>query len=145
MMKKKKTAFTFIELVVVISIIGLLASIVLVSLRDSRAKARDAQIKSYMHQLRNAAEMSYIKNNESYSQICDESDNTLVNSGEIGLLEEAIKKENGDQDLTCFESADKKAFAVSSPLQARVGKHWCVESAGLSIEIDNPITSATCQ
>ena len=140
-----KKGFTLIELAVVIAIIGIIATIVLVNVRGSKAKARDANIQSSMHQLRNAAEMSYIRNNESYTEVCDEADNTLSNAGELGLLEEAIKKDNGNKDITCFESSDKKDFAASSPLVARQQKHWCVESAGLSIELNNPITSARCE
>ncbi len=44
--KKKKKGFTLIELLIVIAIIGILASIVLVSLNSSRTKARGAAFKS---------------------------------------------------------------------------------------------------
>ena len=140
-----KKGFTLIELLVVVAIISLLASIILVNVRGAKVKARDASIQSSMHQVRNAAEMSYVNSNESYTNVCDEDDQTLSNIGEFAYLEAAIKKENGNQDIKCYESADKRDFAVSSPMVAKQGKHWCVESAGLSIELDNPISSAICQ
>ena len=54
---KNGAGFTLIELLVVIAIIGLLASIVLVSLGGARAKARDAKRVSDIRQISLAMEM----------------------------------------------------------------------------------------
>ncbi len=54
-----KKGFTLIELLVVIAVIGVLSSIVLVSLSGVRGKARDAIRQSDMSQIRKALEVYY--------------------------------------------------------------------------------------
>ncbi len=63
--KKVQKGFTLIELLVVIAIIGVLATIVLVSLNTARSKARDSRRVSDMRQLALALEM-YYDDNDAY-------------------------------------------------------------------------------
>ncbi len=58
-MKSRQKAFTLIELLVVIAIIGLLASIVMVSLSSARSKARDAKRKGDLKSISTALELYY--------------------------------------------------------------------------------------
>lgn len=65
MIFSKNKGFTLIELLVVIAIIGLLASVVLVSMGGARAKARDAKRQQELDSISLAIELYYNKT-ESY-------------------------------------------------------------------------------
>ncbi len=58
-MKKQQKGFTLIELLVVIAIIGILSTIVMVSLNTARGKARDARRVTDVRQLQLALQMYY--------------------------------------------------------------------------------------
>lgn len=61
----KDRGFTLVELLVVISIISLLASIVLTTVNSARAKARDARRLAEVRQIRLALDF-YLDNNNTY-------------------------------------------------------------------------------
>ncbi|MDP3993365.1 MAG: type II secretion system protein [bacterium] len=75
--RQSNRGFTLIELLVVIAIIGLLASIVMVSLNTARSKARDARRLADMRQLQLALEL-YFNDNNAYPP--------TVNNGDLDAL-----------------------------------------------------------
>ena len=131
----KKRGFTLVELLVVIAIIGLLASIVLVSVNAARKKAKDVAIKAALVELRIAAELEYDVDDD-YNDVCIETgpgagDSTLTQTA--GTIWDRIDDSitNNDGAAFCNENAATATeYAVWSALPT--GNWWCVDSVGQS-------------
>lgn len=83
---KSKKGFTMIEILVTISLVGLLAVIVLASVGTARAKARDAKRISELQQLQKALEL-YFDRHEYYPaspRICTIDDSYSGDCGGVG-------------------------------------------------------------
>ena len=134
----KKRGFTLVELLVVIAIIGLLASIVLVSVNAARNKAKDVAIKAALVELRIAAELEYDVDDD-YNDVCAETgpgagDSTLTQTA--GTIWKRISDSingNGGEDF-CNEDDDPATeYVVWSGLPT--GNWWCVDSVGQSKQL----------
>ena len=91
-LKNKKSAFTIVELLVVISIIGLLSMIIFDGLQESKLKSKDATIKSNLITLRNVGAL-FFDNNQKYTDtLVDINCTTPIVQGSVYPSESARNK-----------------------------------------------------
>jgi len=135
---KNKKGFTLIELLVVIAIIGILAAIVLVSLRGAPGKAKDARIQSALNQARTHAEMIWV-DDSTYADLCDPVggavhtlNNAAVNYGtELAAIENDIYSQQSSDSVQCF--AYESTYCISATLATSVSTdptYFCIDSVG---------------
>jgi type II secretion system protein G len=77
----KKNAFTLLELLVVVAVLGVLVAIMLPNLVGVRARARDSALKNDLHQLKVALRM-YYNDHQSYPD--DDDNGGIVACGDDG-------------------------------------------------------------
>ncbi len=157
----KSRGFTLIELLVVIAIIGLLASIVLVSVGPARAKARDARRQSDLRQITYAMELCYDdaacgsgadKYLSGHATTAAGTVNDPVNWNRIDkdgtpvyLMVPADPTNSGNQQYKWFAS-DDRFYCMGVVLEAPASTTWfCASSRGVGPKVyAGPPTSIDC-
>ncbi len=140
---KDKQGFTLIELLVVIAIIGILSSIVLISLKGAKDRANDGRIISDMSQLRTQAEIVH-DNDGDYDCVCTASTTACTTCDtSITTLKDDMNALNGSKtDLAIYRNAASGADAYCAEIELNSGKWYCVDSTLRAKQYDsNPACS----
>ncbi len=118
----KKSGFTLIEVLTVIMIIAILASVVLVSLQSARDRTRDVTIQNQIGQLRSLAEALYTFD-AGYEDF-RESDHP--DNDKYLLVKGKIAEMGGDLQV----ELDGHEYCAYSNLARNENEYFCVDSTG---------------
>ncbi|MCA9358721.1 type II secretion system protein [Candidatus Kaiserbacteria bacterium] len=130
-MKIMQRAFTLIELLIVIAIIGILATVILAALNDARVQGMEAKMISEIDSIAKTAAIDESKS-FTFDTVCGS--NGRATSTTILNLITSINS-IASTTLTC--NSDTTEYAISVPLRSA---HWCVDSVGTKKEIPNALT-----
>lgn len=125
----QNNAFTLIEVLVVIAIIGILAAMILAGLNVARQKARDARIKSDVSQIRDNAASYYDDQSpasyDGFSPATTSPDNATIS-------DDVDKQTNISGSLKINTNTDNgsDAYAAWSILASNDAMWFCADSSG---------------
>lgn len=120
MLKLKRQGFTLIEILIVVAIIGLLASIVLVGLGAFRTRGRDARRIADLRETQNALELYYTKyqkyptfsGGDSWQSLT----NSLINAG-IGISSISNDPLYPDRNYRYGTPSDNQNYVLAATLE----------------------------
>ena len=149
--KISNKGFTLIELLVVIAIIGILASIVLVSLGNARQKGADAGIQGNLDSIRTQAEVYAGNNSNSYGTAIATTTSTATVAGctaNANLFQDPTIKQAitaavaaGGGSVVC--AANTNYWAIAVQLKSDTTQAWCVSSGVQTKQVTNTNTLTT--
>lgn len=103
---KSRKAFTLIELLIVIAIIGILSTVLFISLNSARKKAQDAKVKSDIASLSTALEIIKVDRNPALSSLRGLVDNTTTND---------------DTNINRWRDGGNSVLTVANPSESEYG------------------------
>ena len=148
MLKTKNRGFSLVELLIVISIIGLLSSIVLPAVNSGRTKANNAKVKAQLSSIRDAAEVYYSTNGNYGATVVTDacpSGGPIVGmfadtTSNLAALSNSVNYPTLENTLICNSSGTE--YAVSDQLSSGF---WCVDSNGSSKAESAALTTSPAQ
>ena len=131
-----KQGFTIIELIVVISIIAILASVVMINVGKYLTTSKDSAIKGNLATLITRG-AKYFDSTGSYSGFCTDPQGGAP-------IKTAIEATNVGGAFTCNVKADNSVWCACSPEKATPTTVFCVDSSGAKKEAASTTCSSEC-
>ena len=128
----QKRGFTLVELLVVVAIIALLASIIIANINTGRSRAKNNVIKENLYSLKLAAELEYDRN-DSYEGVCNDSEDDINDAAGTDFLRirTAINGQGGTATTRlCHDDALYWCAQVTD--MSYNDEDWCVDGTGYS-------------
>lgn len=134
--------FSFIEVLIVTAIVGILVSVTVVTMNKSRDKSRDSGIQAELSIISAQAELYFVRHSDRYNQVGAPSvdgvacpgvgqDQTLLYDPIIlASLKRAIKN-SGASTAYCYVAADGSAYAIQIPRRSNQSAYYCVDATGV--------------
>lgn len=127
---KQEQGLTFIEILLVVAIMLVLAGLILATVTSSRNKAVDNRIRSNISQMRILAEVAFDSSGGSFEEWAQEGGV----AADVTRLRELIDEDAGDPAgapyVTAVRESQSQAFCVSAPLRAETGSYYCIDATG---------------
>lgn len=134
-MKTTQKGFTLIELLIVIAIISLLATTLLPSLNNTRAKGDDARRKVTLKSLQSQIALQTDTGVSGYSNI-------FSTSGDTKAKLDELVAQTGLTTTDYDAISDATSYAVVFPLKADPTKYWCIDATGVSKEVSGRLNTS---
>ena len=122
--------FSLIELLIIIALFGILATIILVGVKRAQLRAHDNSIRSDVGQLRWLAEQVYDTQAASYQNWSGHSSVASQLAALTTDLEKQTLVANPEDAVTIIESQAKE-YCISAPLRSDGAKHYCIDATGV--------------
>ncbi len=142
-LSKTKKGFTLIEILIVVAIIGILATIVVVSMRQASDRGKSAKIISSVVQVRSIADDLYLQNTDGYKDLCDLSGGFGTNA-DLQIIKADIEEYGGS--VTCY--SEQYHFCVSTRLVGEEDVYFCIDDSGTNVQAASSLctgTNISCQ